>query len=239
MEKAYLGYSDELVTADEFHIRVGANYREKEVFPICPSCGERLAPYGVNSTNVTSRFDHFDRHTDADPLDDCIYSNRNDSRFKGLEPSGWDKQHGMKLRKQFFEADNLRIAYSFMQKWCCKGNLKLDDFKTCIRRADQKNIWAYSGIPAWSIPYILLTLYTAPCFATPQFCFYFDKPKKTNASILWLHPSQCFLVKVFPDSKKLWKVEDNPFPLSSKKLLEKAGDSSWIKEYFLHQLMEL
>lgn len=230
-----------MVTSAEFVQRATPQYKTKGILPYCKACKEVVHVYGVHSPNpnTTPRFDHADRAPDADELDDCVLANRS-SRQKGLEPSDWDDQRAEILRARFFDEDNLRIAYGFCLALCRKGNLPAEKFRSMVRRADKKRIWAYADIPVWAIPYVLLTLENFVAKkkdgGTYDFHFIFDKPRKTNASALWERSSECRIVKVFQSSGEPVSSDDNPFPVSAEALAAKAGDVSWIRPDFLRLL---
>lgn len=242
MRRARYGRHDgPMVTPEEFAERATPLYKERRIFPYCPSCGEPLDLYGLHSPNVVSRFDHKNLAPDADPLDDCILANRN-SRFWGLEPDDWDDEAGRKLRAAFFTEDNVKLAYGFGLQLCRKGNFPTDKFRRMIRRADRKNVWSYAGIKLWVIPYILMTLdnftqVSAKNGSNFDFHFVFDKPKGTSASVLWTRPRDCRLKKVFSKSGAAVRAADNPFPVSEPGLREKAGDTGWITGGLLRALM--
>lgn len=222
-----------LVTPEEFITRATPLYRERHIFPYCPSCGERLDLYGLHSPNVASRFDHTNLSPNTDPLDDCILANRN-SRFLEFEPDDWDDEAGKKLRTAFFQEENLCQTYAFCLELCRKRNLPIKLFRSMIRRADRKNIWSYAEIKLWVIPYVLLTLdnfvhIPKDVVYSYDFHFILEKPKGTTISALWRRPGDCRLKKVFSNSGQPVKANDNPFRLSEAALKEKAGNFKWIK----------
>lgn len=240
MKKAMLGFDGPLVTPSEFLARAGHDYKIKKLFPICPACRQVVSIYGVHSTTVQERFDHPNFPPDVDPLDDCILAHRQDSRFLGLEPSSWDKTHGQKLRNDFMQSSNIRLTYAFMHALCGPKKLPLQTFVQCIQRADRKNIWSYSGIPLWVIPYILLTFYTFPLVdAKNSFYFSLQKSTQRSASELWITPYRCMLVKRFSDSGNIYKTKYDPFKLSKIRMETIAQENSlWIKEEFIQQIID-
>lgn len=157
-----------------------------------------------------------------------------------MEPSDWDDNRAEKLRADFFQEDNLRVAYGFCLALCRRGNLPAEKFRSMVRRADKKRIWAYAGIPLWAIPYVLLTLenFTGERKngGAYDFHFIFDKPGRTNASAIWEKSAECQLVKVFPGKGEPVTTDDNPFPVSADALTTKAGGVGWIKSDFLRRL---
>lgn len=237
------------VTPRQFIDRATPKYEQKGIFPYCEACHEVVHLYGVNTTNLHTieRFDHANRDPAADPLDDCILADR-ESRFKGLAPSGWDDQRGHVIRQQFFQDENLRVAYGFCLAMCRHGNLPFSKFSSMVRRADQKRVWAYADIPVWAIAYILLTLETFTgkdrFGRLYEFYFSFEKPRRTNVSSLWEQSMACKLVKLFPrkkdaDKPVMFKADDNPFPVSAQAIQEKVGDTSWMKDEFILRLKAL
>ena len=237
MDKARIGKNGPLVTVSQFLAKAGPNYKEREIFPYCPACDERVEVYGAHSLNVTSRFHHPDRAKDADPLDDCHLANRNDSRFQALQPSRWDYEQAQRIKRCFCEPKNIAMAYNFMLQLCRRGNLPVGSFHKCLERADKKGIWAYTDIPLWVIPYILLTLCQFKS-STYAFHFVFDKPLKSHADVLW-KTNSCFLNKVFSSSGDLVQTSDNPFPVTLRSYLDKGRNVEWIQDHLLRSLVPL
>ncbi len=220
------------VTPEKFMALAGPDFRARGIFPYCPSCKERVDPYGVHSPNVRSRFDHQNLAEGVDPPDDCLEANRSD-RFRGMHADDWDDERGIALREQFFETENLKQAYGFCLALCRKGNLSAVDFAALIRRADRKNIWAYKDIPLWIIPYVLLTLGNFGLTATTQYAFHFvlKKSKAKSLSELWAEPEKPFsLCKVFSNSGEEIRTSGNPWPISHQFIAETAGDTSWMHQ---------
>ncbi|MGK2742267.1 hypothetical protein ACSHT0_15385 [Tepidicaulis sp. LMO-SS28] len=239
MKEACYGRNGPLVDVEEFIRRATSNYKAKRKFPYCPACGSVLEVYGPNSTNVMSRFDHPNAPPSIDPLDECDLSSRRDPRFDGLAPSGWDHQRGIKIRAQFFAEENVKRAYVFCLRLCRIKNLPLSLWSELIKRADRKNIWSYKDIQLWTIPYILLSLgnFTGTGKrGSYDFHFILQKPRGTDADTLWVKPEACSLVKVFSSSGCEMKADDNPFPLSERAMMEKAGDIDWVNENTLRAL---
>jgi hypothetical protein len=242
MDKARYGsVHGSLVTPSEFIRLAGPNYKERGIFPYCDECQEIVHLYGVHTPNpnVTARFDHANFPPDADPLDDCILANRTE-RYRGLAPDGWDDQRGLDMRRKFFEDENLAVAYAFCLAMCRAGNLPSGKFKSMLNRADKKRVWAFVGIPLWSIPYILLILenFTATTKGGMPYMFHFSFKKPSGGiSSLWDRSGKASkIIKYFSNTGDPVNVADNPFPVSEDALLSKAGDVSWITPNFLQQL---
>ncbi|MBU6956836.1 hypothetical protein KRR23_03615 [Pseudomonas sp. CVAP len=228
----------ECVTPEEFIRRSGPNYREKGIFPYCPGCDERVDPYGVHSTNVTSRFDHQNLDEAIDPLDDCLEANRS-GRFRGMHADGWDDERGQRLRDEFFEPDNLKQAYAFCLAICRKGNLTAGQFAELIARADRKSIWAYKDIPLWVIPYVLLTLGNFGAGANARYPFHFvlKKNRSQGLSQIWqTGEHRCSIGKVFSNSGEPVNTLGNPYPINHQYLIDTAGDTGWIETRLLRAL---
>jgi hypothetical protein len=236
MEYALLGKNGRRVTVEEFMRYAGPEYKDKEIFPYCEACGERVKPYAPHDPGVPGHFAHQDRPEGADPLDDCYLSNRKGSELKGLQPDERDRYQSKKLKEMFCKPDNIAVAYNFMLKLCRKGNLPVQQFHKCLERADNKGIWEYKGIPLWIIPYILLTLHEFKS-ETYAFHFVFDKPSGTNANILWSSGKSCFLQKVFSNNGQLVKTDDNPLLVNQDIYLAKGSDIRWIGEHLLNALI--
>lgn len=241
MEKALYGsVTGKSVTASEFLDLATPDYKKRNIFPYCAACHEIVHPYGVHTPNQNTpkRFDHPDRLPDADPLDDCILANRN-ARYRGLEPDGWDDMRGALMRREFFREDNLAVAFAFCLSLCRKGNLPATKFRSMIRRADRKRVWAYVGIPLWAFPYVLLTLENFTGHGKDgneyEFHFSFKKPSDSNISALWTRSQDCRIVKLFTSGETI-VTTDNPFPVSEKAMLEKIGNTNWIRPEFLQTL---
>jgi len=234
------------VSPQRFHELASSEYKTKGVFPFCPQCSEQLDLYGINNWSL-SRFDHQNRDPELDPLDDCILANRTDSRFKGLEPDGWDYERGERLRKEFMQDENLKVAYAFCLNLARKGNLPASKFRSMIKRADKKQIWSYSDIPLWVVPYILLTLEnfvqeakvsSGKSTTGYEFHFVFEKPSRTTASALW-NPVVATSIKKIFSGGTIVNSDDNPFPILEDQMRLKAGKTNWIRADFLQGLRGL
>lgn len=217
------------VTPEQFMTRAGPDFKTKGIFPYCPSCKERVDPYGVHSPNVRSRFDHQNLAADIDPLNDCLEANRS-ARFRGMYSTGWDEERGTRLREAFFEINNVSMAYSFCRQLCRSGNLSVAEFSNLIRRADEKNIWAYEGIPLWVVPYVLLTLGNFGTSENSRFPFHFVMVKSGGKALsqVWEEHGNCKLKKVFSKSGEMVKTSDNPLKISEQEFLATAGDFAWV-----------
>ncbi len=231
--------SGPIVTPEEFITRGSSDYKNKGIFPYCTACEQIVEVYGVHSLNVPSRFNHANRDSDSSKQDCCLADRSN--RFVGMEPDSFDLGRGIKLRNDFFEDENLITAYAFCLNLCRKGNLNAASFKKLIQLADVKNIWQYAEIPIWTIPYMLLSLGTFKANSSDpkkmyDFHFAFHKPNSTTASALWKTPDKCNLKKVFSDGGKLVKTSDNPYPISQQAILDKCGNTDWIKGHLLQAL---
>lgn len=228
------------VTPQEFIELAGPRYREAGTLPYCPGCRQPVFVYGVHSTAVASRFQHFELPEDADPLDDCPLADRS-GRLGGLVPDGWGEARGQQLRAAFFEPENIRNFYAFCLAMCRRGNLPAQKWAKMLERADRKGIWRYAGMPLWVAPYVLLTLenFSATSKAGGEYAFHFvlDKPKGSSASALWLSPERCRLKKVFASNGEAVTAEDNPYPVSLEALRAKAGDTAWISDALLARLV--
>ena len=225
----------------EFHTRATARPDIKGIFPYCDSCHEIVHLYGVHTPNpdTVPRFDHSDLLPDADPLDDCVLADRN-PRFRGLYPDGYDDLRGERIRAQFFEPEFLAQGYAFCRDLCRKGNLSAKKFRSMLRRADRKRIWAYVDIEVWSIPYILLTLENFSARSKNgheyEFHFVFRKPRGSSIAALWTHQQDCRIVKVFSRNGEEVQAGDNPYPVSEAAFAEKNGDTAWITAELLRAL---
>lgn len=226
------------VSPEEFIQQASPRFREKGIFPYCEACGQRVDPYGVHTPGGPRRFDHVNLPKDADPLDDCILANRN-SKFKGMHPSSFDSEHGKQLRENFFDPENLKRTYCFMWKFCGAGNFPIKSLIKTLERADKKRIWSYSGIPLWTIPYILLTLdnfiHNNKYGKNYNFHFFIQKNKSSCLDDLWSGRSKNTLRKVFTDSGRLIEkaTPQNPLPITEANFIEFSSDNSWIEQKYI------
>lgn len=218
-----------LVTPEDFIKRAGPNYKRDGIFPYCEACGEKVDLYGVHNPNATSRFDHMNLSSNADPLDDCILANRSE-RFRGLQPTSLNEEYGKILRQKFFENENLKKVYIFMWLLCGKGNLPVIKVVNCIKRADAKGIWRYADLPLWVIPFVLLSLDNFKFKNSgSSFHFVINKRKSTNINEIW-EDQTATLDKIFSDSGKLvnftGKIK-NPFPIKQKEYEILISSINW------------
>ena len=237
MKRACYGKGGKLVTPQEFIRRASPRYKERGIFPYCEACGQKVELYGVHNPEGPSRFDHQNLPDGADPLDDCVLANRN-SRFKGMQPTGFDVNHGKKLRDDFFQDEFFGKTYCFMWKMCGKGNFPFNKFKEILNRADTKRIWEYSKIELWTIPYILLTLANFMYNNKYFFHFFIDKKKSSAINEIWENENKTSICKVFSDSGKLFSFGNIPNPLSISRanFNTYSSDCNFITEDFLISL---
>ena len=238
MDKALYGSPDgPLVTPKEFLDRAGPNYKEKGIIPYCPFCKEKAHLCGEHTLSISTRFDHVNIDKNVELKNSCPL--RADS--SDLLPDGVDYARGTRLRKEFFEDKNLKLAYAFCLNMCKPGKLPSKAFREIIKRADKKNIWVYSNIPLWFVPYTLLTFgdFTASTKdgkGEYEFFFMFEKPKKITIGNFLGQGKEGKIQKFFKPSGKLIDTRDNPYEVSEEALLHKAGDISWIGERLLSSL---
>lgn len=237
----------EIVTPEAFIQRATPEYRAKGIHAYCPSCGEPVHPYGVQSSNpdVPRSFHHPDRQDDADPLDDCPQANRG-GRFRGMYADGWDTTRGERLRAQFFERDTLCAAYEFCRQMCHRGGKPIPfpvaKFGEMIRRADQRRIWAYRGIPLWAVPFTLLALVNIEKGEGPRdypFHFLIQKGGSSPLSQIWEGKRSCRMVKCFSDGGNV--VRGSEVPIGEDVYLEASRRFGWVldKPRLLAALMAL
>lgn len=242
MKKARYGsVGGPLVDPMEFIQRATPEYKAHGIFPYCDACREIVHLYGVHTPNpkIKARFDHANRATNSDPLDDCILANRNSQKVQ-LVSDGCQDVYGRKMRDRFFTDENLSVAYGFCCELCRNRNLLTDKFLSMLSHADEKKVWSYVGIPLWAIPYILLTMENFIGYTKGrreyQFHFVLNKPNGADLSAVWQQPQNCDIVKLFSDGGRPVKANDNPYPISEEALIAKAGDTSRITPEFLQLL---
>ena len=90
-------------------------------------------------------------------------------------------------------------------------------FRTLMRRADRKRIWAYEGMTLWAIPYILLLLgdYEFTAANLQQIEFHFVLRRLGVRDVPPWRPDALFEIrKLFSDTRNLVKGGDNPLIVS-------------------------
>jgi len=209
-----------IVTPESFMALAGPDYREKNEYPTCPSCGNRLEPYGVHSTKVPSRFDHPNGSS-------CPLSSTPDPRYAHLSPEDWDLDRRDHLYNEFCQPENLKGAYMV-----CKtivGKLSGPEFLRPCLQAVQRNVFAYRGITLEILPYILVTLSDFPANdkRNHPIRLVLSKP---NGPIdtLWLHPDQCTLRFYFADTGR--PMRRDPLPIPCPAAEEAREKTDWISE---------
>lgn len=238
----YAVFQGRLVTPEQFDALVGADYREKGLFPLCPVCDARLSVYGVRSLAVTARFDHPD-------FSDCPLSSTPNPRFAHLRPGGWDFEAGKRLKAEFRRPENLKQGYAVCRALCL-GSLRGDEFLDLCFAAGRHRIWNYAGLPLWAVPYLMVTLVDlAPSrkkalrndrhggrWDDPRqglrndyaLRFVLEKSRRTGIEEAWLSPDQCRLVCVFADSGNPVRAVA-PIPVGAPEIEAARGDTAWIK----------
>lgn len=219
-----------LVSPEEFVALEGAQYREKGVYPSCPSCGADLSPYGVHSVTVTSRFDHPNGSN-------CSLSSTPDPRYAHLSPSEWDMEAGGRLRAAMCEIENLKSVYSACRS--LTSTLSGHEFVEMCRQADRRNVWCYKGLTLDWLPYILVTLVDLPATdkrSYPLRIVLIKKRRDSTIDSLWITPEDCSLQRHFADTGRPMRSPPTSIPCPD---AEKAkGDTSWISQKLLDIITE-
>lgn len=215
------------LTAEDYSKIYGHNACDIQIQ--CPCCGEPVIIAAIPSV----RRHPYYRHKDTDDGFDCPLLEKNEDRFKHLNPQNLNECQAAFFREQFYKDENIKRSFNFMGEICGATIFRKTNFNNCMKIADGKNIWAYSGIQLWVIPYILLTLerYTATSrIGKPySFHFHFEKPKRSPLDDIWLTPAKCKLAKVYYGTGTLaYSTHENPLPLSEAKYLEKSKNIGWI-----------
>ncbi|GAB4362318.1 MAG: hypothetical protein Kow006_33550 [Gammaproteobacteria bacterium] len=228
--KAIHRASGATVTPEEFIRREGPQYRDKGIYPECIVCGSVLHPYGVNSTNVTARFDHPDRT-------DCLLSSTPNPRYIHLQPSDWDLAAGKRLRETICRLENIKQAYAVCRALCF-NHLKVPEFLEMFREGDRKRIWAYKGLQEWVAPYILVTLVDLEPNGKRRFPlrFVLRKPARQPIDAMWVSPEDCALEPVFADSGR--PMARDPIVLSDDRIEAARADTAWIPDVMTKRLKE-
>jgi len=193
--KAIHPKTGKIVSPEEFLSISGPSWKEREIFPICPSCKAPLSPYGIHSATVPSRFDHPNGSN-------CPLSSHPDPRYAYLTPSEWDPEGERRLKAEFCLINNLKETYAACLKIC--GTLSGEEFIDMCRMAEKRGIFRYKGLSLWILPYLLSTLIDLPKVGrrTQPFRLILIKPKKEFLDILWLRPKECRLEKHFANTGK-------------------------------------
>lgn len=205
-------YRGSPVSPSEFEVQAGKDWKARNRYPICCICKNRVHPYGTHSTSTSERFDH------EDGVRTCPLSVVADPRYAALRPRDINPCQSRHVKLEY------KSWYSRKAKVFCKhlvgSAFSQALYNKMLDEADRLEIWAYSDLRMWCIPYILLTLVDyeslphsgKSCY---RFAFVFDKPAGGTIDDLWLKPSDCKLKKVFSPSGKLMAFpEGNPYPVS-------------------------
>lgn len=230
------------LTADEYTIKFGHNAEGNRI--ICHHCHEPVIIMAMSSV----RREPYLKHKNSDENSDCPYLERNEYRFKHLNTRRLDQNQVARLREEFYQDENIKRAYEFMGRICGINNFTITDFNNCMKIANSKNIWAYSGIQQWVIPYILLTLgifKTQPkAGESSKFRFILEKPSE-YLDDTWLTPEKCKLAKIFDKTKSsdktiryMFPTKDftNPMPMSKESYMKESKNINWINDKTLADL---
>uniref|UniRef100_E6QGM0 Uncharacterized protein n=1 Tax=mine drainage metagenome TaxID=410659 RepID=E6QGM0_9ZZZZ len=215
------------VTPEQFLAMVGPEYRQLRIYPTCPSCGSDLAPYGVHSTKVQSRFDHPDKTG-------CPLSSTPDARYAFLRPNGWDWAARERLFARLCETENLKETYSVCRRII--PGLNSEEFYRACQRAYQYGVFGYRGIELWVLPYLLVTLEDFPKNdkRSIPYRFVLHKPDHTAIDVLWLEPQNCVLRAYFADTGNPMKRREIRIPDAE---AEKGReDTDWMKDPLIRLL---
>lgn len=72
-----------------------------------------------------------------------------------------------------------------------------------------------------------------------EFDFYFAliKPGAADFRTYWTRPEDCRIEKRFCRTHVPFNNDDNPYPVSEAALLAKVGNTDWIKDAFLREII--
>lgn len=223
----------------------------------CPACGENLFISAANSMVKTASFNHY-VHPDEDSR--CSLSYQYHPTYSWLKnvPQELSTERAALLKHEFFQAENLRRAFTFLTSLTGKGAVTSPVFSLLLRKADEFGIWRYSGLPVWAVPYILLTFidFVVRPTAKPVFVLRFivEKPPRSKLTTTWLQPGQCKLAKYFVNKGKANKLfgaagagkaplvpvrNPNPLTFSEEEFKRITADTSWIGDGLNHLLEEM
>lgn len=230
-------------------------------YPTCPVCREKLFLSATRSVKKAASFNHQPRDEDADR---CPMSYSYHPSYSWLEDVDIEEieLRSQALKSSFYQIENLKRAFMFLSRVTGKGAISHDVFELLLQRADKFNIWRYSGLPLWAVPYILLTLtdfyIRREGKETYVVRLIIDKPSRSKLNTTWLRPGQCRLVKYFVNKGKATKVfgaqasserqapsssivgkVKNPLPFSEDEFASLTTDTAWITgglEVFLRRM---
>lgn len=232
----------ELCSAKEFIRRAGANFAEKQIYPYCPECDQRLIVVNAHNPSLSVFFRH-NPNLNKDVRCRCsLLDDANDKAKWGC--SEFDFKNVTNRKKEFFKRENIINAYWFCWHFCTRKNLKFSQFILLLIKAARKNIWRYAHLEYWMVPYILLTLDDFQYYNSSsneqnnqdsKFKFEFIFSSEQPVDMSKLTKQKVLLVKRFSDSKKMMTHRDNPC-IVSKGVYEKIismyqGDFYQSKEF--------
>lgn len=211
------------ITPKKFISEFGVDYQEKDIFPKCLHCGEKVYVYGVSSTQVVSRFKHFNGMSCQIHIT---------GGFGGKHP-GFDFGAAERIKKEFCQQEIITKVYALCLNMVGKGNFSADTFIELWKKADQKHIWSYVGLEVWMIPYILLTLSDITLKTRDKQNTYDIRFVLDKNSDLRSHTTTCNIEKLFVDSQKVIKS----FPVNEDDFYNTNAD--WISGYLLTKLLNI
>lgn len=216
-----------LVFPEEFLRLAGNDYKNKQIFPYCPECDEKLVISNASNVSNKTFYRHYPNNAiDENGIESCSLREKKSNR-QGWYCSSFDFQRGERIKRAFMQKENLIRAYAF-----CgilrNQDFKFEEFKEILLLADKKKIWSYSDIHLWAIPYILLTLRDFEHSKGFKFHFVLHKQGNNNYSLTELLSSQSEIQKVFSNNGKLMGLSpNNPFPISEKSYLALLEQNQW------------
>lgn len=212
------------VTPEQFIESEGMRHKERGVYPFCPKCNQPLIIYGVNSPSVEARFQHEKNSPD------CPLKYENDRHFTGLLPSERSEYEANKLKKEFYELDNLKGAYAVCRRMCGKGYLPVGKFRELLALADKKQIWKYADFTIEIAPYILVTLddFMPTKDSKQPYSIRLVLIKKHSGEIadIGAKLNECNLKKIRCD----YGYEENAFHIPDPKCEEARNNADWMND---------
>ncbi len=217
-----------LVTPEAFVAWEGADYRSRNVLPLCPPCDAPLPPtasippMGHRASIIRTR-------------SQCPLSSTPDARTACLVPTDWDLEHGKRLRSAVCDDParaNLKAVYAACL--AMRGKLSGIEFATMCRKADPFQVWRTKGLTLTWLPYVLVTLTDLPIVVRKRrwpLRMVLHKPPRTTLDVLWIRPEMCSLVPFFADTGR--PLERDPIPIPYANAESAREDIAWIGDRLL------
>lgn len=235
VEKAQDPIRKDLIDAEEFLTRHGANYQSQGIEPLCPVCDDVVYIASQSSLNQVTHYRHYEDQ-------DCP-TKWLDKFSEMLMPSAWDRLGGEKLLSEFCFESNLKEAYQICRQ--ILPRLDGDEFYKLCCAAHRRRIWRFAGLPLWAVPYLMTTLrdVTLPKKEKGEIHSHYtvrvilSKKKRSPIDEVWAKGGRASLRIYFVNDDNLGKeLNRSPIPIPYTQYENRRSETKWMSTGLIRKI---